>query len=351
MTAILFDGFDHRDAIDRWTNINSGAYQTDFVRTGSTSFAPSSGSVDQAFYLDLSSTDDDDGITVGFGFYAINNFNQTLLTFIDRVTAVCHISLRFVGASRSWQIRRDGDGTGAGFPSGPVLAETEPNIAIIGTWHYIEVKVKIADASGTVELRQDGVTRLSYTGDTQNGGVANVDRVAWASRTNGLGYRIDDVYILNEQGSLNNTFLGDTRCYPLYPNGNGNYSQLVGSDGNSTDNYLLVDESPVPSSTDYVGSATVGQKDTYAFENMPVSVGTIRGVETRVYAAKTDTGTKQVRALIRRSATDANGADHALADNAYVTFQDMFEQDPHAGPGAWTITNVNGSEFGAEVRT
>ena len=349
MTAILFDGFDHRDAIDRWTNITGSSYQTSIVRTGSTSFTPSAGNSDLALYLDLSSTDDDDGITVGFGFYAVGGFEQQLLSFVDRVTGVCHVSLRFMGASRGWQLRRGGDGLPYAFSA--VLADTEPNIAIIGTWHYIEVKVKIADASGTVELRQDGVTRLSYTGDTQNGGVANVDRVAWASRTNGLDYRIDDIYILNEQGTINNDFLGDTRCYPLYPNGNGNYSQLVGSDGNSTDNYLLVDESPVPSSSDYVGSATVGQKDTYTFEDLPVSVGTIRGVETRVFAAKTDTGTKQIRALVRRSATDANGVDHALADSAYVTFQDMWEQDPHAGPGAWTITNVNGSEFGAEVRT
>ena len=349
MTAILFDGFDHRDAIDRWTNINSGNYATDIVRTGSTSFIPGGGNSDLALYLDLSSTDDDDGITVGFGFYAVGGADQQLLSFVDRVTNVCHVSLRFQGTSRGWQLRRGGDGFP--FALSAVLADTEPNIAIIGTWHYIEVKVKIADSGGTIELRQDGVTRLSYAGDTQNGGVANVDRIAWSSRINGLNYRIDDIYILNEQGSLNNDFLGDTRCYPLYPNGNGNYSQLVGSDGNSTDNYLLVDESPAPSSADYVGSATPGDKDTYTFEDMPVSVGTVRGVETRVFAAKTDTGTKQVRALIRRSATDANGVDHALADSAYVTFQDMWEQDPHAGPGAWTITNVNGSEFGAEVRS
>lgn len=349
MTLLFADGFDHRDAIDVWTSINSGLYQTDIVRTGSTSFLPGAGNTDQALYRDLSSTQDDDGITVGFGFYAGAAGDQQLLSFIDRVSNVCHISLRFQGSSRGWQIRRGGDGFP--FALSAVLADTEPNIAIIGTWHYIEVKVKIADSGGTVELRQDGVTRLTYTGDTQNGGVANVDRIAWASRINGLAHRLDDVYILNEQGSVNNDFLGDTRCYPLYPNGNGNYSQLVGSDGNSTDNYLLVDESPIPSSADYVGSATVGDKDSYAFEDLPVSVGTIRGVETRVFAAKTDTGTKQIRALIRRSATDANGADHALADSAYVTFQDMFEQDPHAGPGAWTIANVNGTEFGAEVRS
>lgn len=338
MTLLLIDGFDHADG-EVWT-AGPALYVTSPVRTGTRAAVFREALGNQSPYLDLNSAEEDDGITVGFGIHMDNGVinTATVLEFFEALTT-SHIRLMCVGGSRAWEVQR-GDGT--------VLIAADPNIWFRNTWHYIEVKVKIANSGGTVELRQDGVTRASFTGDTQNGGSdQKIDRVRLRNTLADNIY-FDDVYILNEQGGSHNTFLGDTRMYPLYPNGNGNYSQLLGSDGNSTDNYLLVDEVGPAVEADYVGSATDGQKDSYTFENLPVSVGTIHAVDIRMHAWKSEDGAKSIRSLVRRSSTDAAGADLPLAVTG-SPLQQLYTLDPIAAV-AWTISTVNDSEFGAEVR-
>lgn len=348
MSIFLVDGFDHNDRVDVWTSPGGGSTTTTGPRTGPRSYAFG---VSDLIYRALQvGVEDDDGVTMGSAHYqeSANAGSDGSMWQTMREDSVVHIEAGFWVPSRSIRIYRGPFGSGGG----TLLAESVVNLWTYDAWHYLETQVKIADSGGTVEVRLNGATVLGFSGDTKNGGsTGKINRMGAASSFTGQVRRMDDVYLLNEQGSApGNSFLGDTRCFPLYPNGNGNYSQLVGSDGNSTDNYLLVDEPGTPSSSDYVQSATAGDKDSYAFENMPVSVGTVRAVETRIYAAKSETGTRQMRPLIRRSGSDAFGADHVLAENNYSTWRDIFEQDPHAGPGTWSITNVDGSEFGVEVR-
>lgn len=351
MTAILFDGFDLGDTEHRWTSAGASQIDTAPVRTGTNSRFMSASGVGPYHAFDAQ---EDDTIYVGFGFH-----NSTLaatgdvliLWFAEAndLTNGGHVGLIRKTNTRGWEVRRGFHPLSGG---GTSLISVIPNVWFPNSWHYIELGAKIHDSTGWVELRQDGVTIGRFDGDTRNGGTDGlIDTVVFHQRQNANEFNIDDVYILNEQGSINNSWLGDTRCYPLYPDGNGNYSQLTGSDGNSTDNYLLVDEASVPDTSDYVGSITPGDKDSYTFQDLPVTLGTIRGVEVRMHAAKDDTGTKQIRAVTRRLSTDAFGPDHVLAAvPLWQTHHDIDELDPHAGPGAWTIANINDTEWGVEVR-
>ena len=356
---ILIDGFDHDDAVDVWTGSTGFNVQTTTKRTGTRAAqqGTAGGPTPGIAYRALGPSEIDDGVTMGGAFFlasadALSGFQGGVVSTGLWVGEdfVIHLTAQFRNDLRSIELW-------LGSPaSGTRLAFTDPNLFTFDTWHYLELGCKIHDSAGSGEVRLNGATVLSVSGvDTRNGGALGVVNKMGFTGGGDVGSAqnkfYDDFYLLNEQGSAPwNTFLQDTRVFPLYPDGNGNYSQLVGSDADSTDNYLLVDEVGTPSSADYVASAVDGEKDSYTFENMPVSVGTIRAVETRLYAAKSETGTRQMRSLIRRSATDANGADHVLAELAYATYRDIFEQDPHAGPGVWTITNVDGTEFGAEVR-
>ena len=67
-----------------------------------------------------------------------------------------------------------------------------------------------------------------------------------------------------------------------------------------------------------------------------------------IWAAKSDSGTIQARAMARSASTDATGADKAIS-TTYAPHDEIFELDPSAA--AWTITTINGAEFGFEVRT
>lgn len=350
MTLLLIDGFDFADPVDVWTGgAAAGTVVTTEKRTGTRSYVMGAG---QWLYRALQGgVDDDDGVTIGsamrantgsFGTFAHGH----LFTEFDSGagTSLHHI-YSVLTQNRSIQIWRGSPGTAVG----TLLAESAVNLWTLETWHYLETQVKIANSGGTVEVRLNGATVVTFTGDTRNGGAAGVvNRAGFLADGTGQQKFIDDIYILNEQGSApDNTFLGDVRAWPLHPNGNGNYSQLLGSDANSTDNYLLVDEVGTPSIADYVGSATDGEKDTYTFEDLAASVGTIFGVELRMFAAKTEIGNKGIRAVIRRG-SDVTGADFALATTA-ATYRELYALDPIAA-AAWTITNVNSTEFGAEVR-
>lgn len=294
--------------------------------------------------------------------------NWAIPPALQHATVIVGFALnRADGAAKTSVLRLQGDGgatthlavgcTATGLvtvSSGAVvLGGTDDFVLTPDVWHYLEVFATLSDTTGAVKLRLDGVAPPGWTDlvnvDTRNGGTGLVFDIV---RQDGTGdtadLLIDDVYILNGAGTKNNDLLGDTAVYTLLPDGNGTYSGMVGSDGNSVDNYQLVDEPDEPNSADWVGSDVDGTKDTYTFGNLPPTTGTVVGVTASLYAAKSDAGTKSVRAVVRRGGVDATGADKTLAMD-YAPHDEVMESDPTDGTD-WTIGNVNAAEFGAEVR-
>jgi len=232
---------------------------------------------------------------------------------------------------------------------GTVLASTPTNTVLVNVWHHIEMAVTISDTVGTVELWVDSVKLIDISNqDTRNAGAsANLDQIAGGLLLTTYGdMDFDDLIIATNHG----TQLGECKVYERTLTGNGNYSQLLGSDGNSTDNYLLTDDVAPPSLTDYAGSATAGQHDTYAVQDLPASVptgATIPAVEWRSYAGKSDAGAKFLKPMLRRASTDHVAASQAVVQ-AGSMLHHIFETDPIAA-GAWTVSNVNACEYGGEV--
>ena len=123
--------------------------------------------------------------------------------------------------------------------------------------------------------------------------------------------------------------------------------KFVGSDGNSTDNYLLIDAA-APNGTDYVQSDTIGNKDLYNFGSLPYSPSTIYGVVATGSALKTVADTRSVRLLSKSSGTEVdNGADIAL-NTARTRHIGVFHSDPATGV-RWTESGVNAMQIGQTV--
>jgi hypothetical protein len=254
------------------------------------------------------------------------------------------------GVTRHVTVVVKGDGgveVRRGTTSGTVLASLGAGTLTSDTWCYVEARVTVADSGGTVKVRLNGAgsNAIDFTGDTKNGGTAtNIDAVSLGSGAS-TAY-VDDWYVADTAGSVNNDFLGDVRVYTLAPNGNGNSSQMTGSDGNSTDNYALVDEQPY-SASDYVGSATTGHKDTYAMTDLPGTVTTVLGVQEVAVVAKSDAGAATIKQVVR-----SGGADYATSavtlGTSYATLVNLRESDP-ATATAWTPSGVNSAEAGVEV--
>jgi hypothetical protein len=339
VTLLFTDSFDHyatADILTKYDDLINANSNTQVIESGGR-FSNRLKNTNSSNYVTKIIPVARQTIIVGRAFNITGTIatDRTLIALYDGSTL--HTDVRFT-TNNKIIVTRNGTQLGSDF------------LTTANTWHYVELKVKIDDSTGTYEARLDGVSVISGTGaDTRNGGNATADRVRFGPSVTGnatIDERMDDVYICDDQGSTNNSFLGDVRIECLFPNNNGNSSQLVGSDSNSTDNYLLVDESTPNSDTDYVESSTVGDKDTYAMGNLTSTTGTVYGIQILPYAKKTDAGTRSIKSVTRLSATEEDSADKPLS-TGYTYLPDIRETKP--GGGAWTITDVNNAEIGVKV--
>jgi len=290
-------------------------------------------------YLDRATGSTNDTIILGFGGYIANLSNaDVFVRLLD--SGIVQIQFRLYD-----------DGSISAFRSSTLLGNSGPNKFLEDVWQYWEIKVKIANTGGTVDVRVNGVSILSLSSqDTQQSANAYVTNWQVAG---GSGYIeefwIDDLVVMDGSGSSPyNNFLGDIHVELILPDGNGNSSGMSGSDGNSTDNYLLVDDNPVVT-TDYVEATTEGTKDTYAMENLSAATtASVYGIQVALVEQKDDSNAKYMRPVIRRSSTDYVGTSISLS-TSWAGDMQIWEQDPSTAAN-WTVTNINGLEVGQEVR-
>lgn len=234
--------------------------------------------------------------------------------------------------------------------TGTVIATSSVGLTL-NTWSFVEVKVRFSDTVGSVQIRVNGVTTASISAvDTAiTSGVTTIVAVAlgmFPQSSNTESCDFDDFYLCDTNGTVNNDFLGDISIKTLLPNGNGNSSQLVGSDSNSTDNYLLVDEASVDTA-DYVTSSTADQFDTYTFSDLSGSP-TVKAVVLAPVAAKSDAGGRKLAGMVRHSATNYTSSDKTVGIGI-ISVPVIYETNPGTS-AIWTITEVNNAEFGVKVR-
>jgi len=216
----------------------------------------------------------------------------------------------------------------------------EVNVFWDDAWHYIELKVVIDAVAGSWELRVDGIESASGSG-VDTGTPASLIEFAADSP----GQFIDDIYICDGDGAINNDFLGPVFVEGILPNADGNSSEWTPSTG--TDNYALIDENPSDlDGTDSVSTTTQNAKDTYGYENLTSSPDQILGVQVNTDARKLTIANQDLVHVARSGATEAEATPITVSDEAnFATVSGVFEQDP-ATSTAWTPSGVDAAEFG-----
>lgn len=234
--------------------------------------------------------------------------------------------------------------------TGTVLGTSGVALAT-GTFAYVEWKVLIANAGGTVDVWINGASVLSLTGlDTQNTGAAQWNGVVLghpggvssATTSTSQNVDFDDVYVSDGSGSAPwNTVLGDCRVDVRMPTGAGATTQWTPSAGA---NWQCVDEIPPNDDTDYVAAATTGLTDTYVVQDAPVAGATIYGVQFNLNMKKTDAGVCTVAPVTRHAGVNYSGA--ALSPGtAYAYGLQVAATNPGTGV-AWVEADFNAAEFG-----
>lgn len=263
---------------------------------------------------------------------------RDLITFFGDSGATSHITIA-INASLGIDIKR----------GATVIASSVASVVAAITWFYLEVHVKVSDTVGAVNVRLNGSPSdiVSFSGDTKNAGTATtIDtvRVVSAASVSSQVTHIDDLYICDGLGTVNNGFLGDRRVQTLFPAGAGATTGLTPT-GSAT-NWQNVDEAPA-SSTDYNGSAVTGTRDTYALGDLVSGTSTVHGVRSCVAAHKSDAGAASMKPALKVGTTTAYDATVALS-TSMTEFGAIRESSPDTS-AAWTAAEVNGMEFGAEV--
>lgn len=331
MALLFLDGFDHMGGgaglSSKWGTSN-GSISANSARTGFNGLSLSGSQISRALPA-----------AGGFVFGCAMRVTGTVQwsnydLFQAREGTTVHLAMGTNG-SNFLQVKR-----------GSTTIATGTQLLIQNNWYYFEFKGTIDPTTGIFEVRIDGVPDIvGAPQNTRNGGTSGQwDRLC----LNGSNHNFDDLYVFDQSGSMNNTFAGSCKVETLLPltdaSGVGSNQGLTPSYG--TDHGALVDES-IPNISDYNSSFTVGAKDTYKFPSLVLASGGILGIQTNLYAAKTDAGTRTVCSVVRAGGTDYDGPTQSPTTSfGYIT--NVRQVNPATGV-QWTPAEINALEVGMKV--
>ena len=345
MALVFMDGFDAGDFLTKWTYVYSsvatpGTVTATRFTAGRSLNTPSS----QAG-----------------GYSGVKRIFPQSSTFILGVAYMCNV----VTAGRSMIILWGDDGitphlslsfdqtTGRlglyrGDHTTLIATSNSPGLIMSNQWCFLEIMATISDVGGACTVRCNGITEISYSGDTKNGGTnSTIDAITLQAAIQGAmgaNYYWDDLYICDDTGPAPyNTFLGDTRVVTMSPSGAGASTQLTPDSGS---NYARVNEMPYSAANNVTGT-TPGQRDTYTLTDLPFGVAQIFAVQNNVVAKKTSTGAIAVKSAIKSGAGVYYGAAFS-SGTTDTTVSDLRTIDPNTS-AAWTVGGVNSLEAGLEI--
>lgn len=332
MALLFMDGFDKGDFASKWATAGSNNAVTSNTRfgTGSAYYSTANSANNLSRNFTASAT-----TIIGSAFKMLtapSGYPEKFLSLRGDAGVTEHLYLSYTSS------------TGIGLYRSTTLLGSA-TIAPL-SWQYLEISATIADAGGTVTVKINGTTVISFTGDTKNAGTnTTLDRLVigcFNSLTHTSAF--DDLYICNGTGSTNNTFLGDVRVQTLSPTGAGSSTQFAPTGGA---NYANVAETPDSTAT-YNSSTTVGERDTYVMSDLAAGTTAVLGVQDNLAAWKSDAGAGSVKAALKVGSTVYYDTTIGLGTNVGSWYGAVREVNP-ATSTAWIPSDVNDIEFGAEV--
>ncbi len=225
----------------------------------------------------------------------------------------------------------DGSGTGLGETPGPVVTAA--------AWYHIEAKwVGGISSDGSIEIRVEGQPVLTI--ENVSFSALTCAQVALGNSTSGQPGNTDtylkDLVVWDGSGSSNNDFLGSVLVYDLTPTADVSFNWAsTGANG-----YSVLANNPPEDGVEYISADdTPPAASTFEFENLPADIISVKGLITRVRAAKSDGGDGTLQVSLTSNGSDDAGADRSITV-AQTYWSDVSELDPDTAT-AWTPSGVN----------
>ncbi len=341
ITRLWQSGYEHNDASEYIGLNGSPSISSTKARTGTYSLRLAQGSV---YYLASSATTQ-----------AQFSVNINHLGLASGATYAV-IAALYDGATAVAQVRWYADGTIRTFCGATqVGSASSATMVLENTWINIGVDFKLHTTTGWFYVYVDGTAVISYNASqTDQSGSTDFDRFVVGNSTGDATEKwddyiyYDDVYWNDTAGEAAAALPTSYRYYLITPNGDGNYSQFDGSDGDSVNNYQLVDEIPPDDDTTYVTSDVDTERDSYAMVNYTIPVGSsIASIIPVAKVRKESAGSAYgMKLFTRESSTNQDGSKQSLGTGWGWIFERQ-TTDPSAA--AWDQTSLNAVEVGIQV--
>lgn len=290
--------------------------------------------------IDYTNTGADPDIFVAFFFrlntvapIADSDTNSIVLRFYS-VSSTEIASLRYNGITQHMALYTD---------TGTLRATGTANISTGSTYH-LQVRYKVANAGGVIELLVNAILDATFTGDTQPGAETYTEFIRFIGPTAGNSFFQDDVLMNNSLGAApDNTYPGINRIAAgIVPTGAGfyvnNWSRNTGSA-----NWECVDEIPNDGDTTYVFTDLPNIYESFSMSDQSLVNVDYKALMTTAVAKK-DSGTVQLAVGFRdvQNTTNYYGANSALGVS-YGAITARNTVDPATGL-AWTSARLNSVE-------
>lgn len=202
---------------------------------------------------------------------------------------------------------------------------TNPVITANAWWHLEAKLVFSVGGTGTFELRREGVPVLTVSGITSAAYPYSVGIGALRSGVSGgVAAFYKDLALWDGTGTYNHDFLGSVVAYDLLTDSDVTLGGWTSTDANG---WSVLDNNP-PDPAHYLAAAyPVPTACEFTFTDLPANITSVKGLITRVRAAKVDGGDGNLQVSVKHSGFAQTGANRPITV-AQTYYQDVFEVDP-----------------------
>lgn len=336
MALLFMDGFDHygiNDFLRKWSGYSGSTMSISTTlgrRGGGCLVGPSSAYKNfEALYGTL---------IVGFA-VRHSTFSSSAVDY----------SLMYLGSGASQYVKTLTSTAGEIYvinDSGAVIGRTRPNVLSALTFAYVEIKVVAGVSTGAVEIRVNGKVELSITNvRTSSNSFASFGfGASLVGIINDGAMRLDDLYVVDTSGGVNNDFLGDCRVDAYMPTSEGSLQQWTPVPAGV--HYTTVDENP-NNDSDYVETATSGNVELFGYTDLANVPLAIFGVQLNTAIRKTDAGARNFNGAAKVGGTTYFGPNIPINDSV-IYRPTIWDKNP-ATSAAWTRTEIDNAEFGVKL--
>jgi hypothetical protein len=225
------------------------------------------------------------------------------------------------------------------------------NMSFPQGWSVFEIHFRYTQQAlpDNFEMKRNGVLIWSYGGATKpTEAAASLGYVEFGRQDESFNI-LDDVAINDTTGGDDNSWCGDGHVIVVRPNGNGDSSDFVGSDGNSVDNYQGVWKAYPANLDSFVESETSGAIDLYNASNISLhSTDVIRRVSIWAAARKMAAENDLLQLGFKGGSTSIWSVGLPLELDLRGVVGPSYKVNPITGL-AWTQSDINALQIGVKI--